>query len=311
MNDKKFKLIIDTDPGVDDTVCLIYALKDQNVKVELLTTVSGNVNIDKATRNLLHLLDLLNVDVPVAKGADKPLFRTSENAEFIHQVSGLGGYTPPETTTRKIIKEDAVTAMYRVIMDGNGDVIPVILGPQTNLALLFKKHPDVMTKIPKIVFMGGSPYGVPGYPDHISFNISFDPEAFKIVLDSKIPLTMLPSNVGRRLAHLDEQYVNGLKEINDVGKLMYLMYSKYWEPNFPDKRVATNDVCALLALIYPDMFTTEKIDVCVNLSDAPGKTTVNFNDCGQVELVSGVDREKFLNHLTKELKKLNDVKFDL
>ncbi len=311
MEEKKLKLIIDTDPGVDDTVCLIYALFDQNVKVELLTTVSGNVNINKATRNLLHLLDLLGVDVPVAKGADKPLIRNSENAEFIHQVSGLGGYTPPEITTSQTIKEDAVSAMYRVIMEGDGDVYPIILGPHTNIALLIKEHPDVVAKIPKIIFMGGSPYGVPGYPDHISFNISFDPEAFQIVLDSKIPLIMLPSNVGRRLAHLDEEYVNGLKEINDLGKLMNLMYSKYWEPNFPDKRVATNDVCALLALVYPDMFTTEKIDVKVDLCDAPGKTTVTFTDCGQVDLVSGVNREKFLNHLTEELKKLNHIKLDV
>ena len=153
MEEKKLKLIIDTDPGVDDTVCLIYALFDQNVKIELLTTVSGNVNIDKATRNLLHLLDLLKMDVPVAKGADKPLVRTSENAEFIHQKSGLGGYTPPESTKSQIIKEDAVSAMYRVIMENDGDVYPIILGPQTNIALLIKRHPEVIAKIPKIVFM--------------------------------------------------------------------------------------------------------------------------------------------------------------
>ncbi|MBO7344610.1 MAG: nucleoside hydrolase, partial [Clostridia bacterium] len=71
--EKKLKLILDTDPGVDDTVCLIYALFDKKAKVELITTVSGNVNIDKATRNILHLIDLLGVDVPVAKGAKKPL----------------------------------------------------------------------------------------------------------------------------------------------------------------------------------------------------------------------------------------------
>lgn len=310
MEDKKIKLIIDTDPGVDDTVCLIYALFSEKVDVKLLTTVTGNVSIDKATRNLLHLLDLLKLDIPVAKGADTAMERVSENAEFIHQESGLGGYSPKEETNHKVINEHAVDAIYRVIMDGDGDIIPLILGPQTNFGLLFKKYPEVINKIPLIAFMGGSPYGVKGYPDHISFNISFDPEAFKIVLDSKIPLLMLPSNVGRRLAHLDEKYVENLKDINDVGKLMHKMYSMYWEPNFPDKRVATNDVCALLALIYPDMFTTEKINVTVDLFDAPGKTLVEFTKDGQVDLITGVDRDKFLKLLNEELSKLNHVKID-
>ncbi len=310
MNDKKIKLIIDTDPGVDDTVCLIYALFNEKVDVKLLTTVTGNVNIDKATRNLLHLLDLLNLDVPIAKGADQAMERISENAEFIHQESGLGGYTPKESS-RALLKENAVDAIYRVIMEGDGDIIPLVLGPQTNFGLLFKKYPEVIKKIPMIAFMGGSPYGVKGYPDHISFNISFDPEAFKIVLDSKIPLLMLPSNVGRRIAHLDEKYVEGLKEINDVGKLMHKMYSMYWEPNFPDKRVATNDVCALLALVYPEIFTTEKINVTVDLKDTPGKTLVEFTENGQVDLVTGVNRERFLSLLNTELSKLGHIKFEL
>ena len=311
MAEKKLKLILDTDPGVDDTVCLIYALFDKKAKVELITTVSGNVNIDKATRNLLHLMDLLGVDVPVAKGADKPLRRKSVNAEFIHQVSGLGGYTPPEVTHAKVLKEDAVSAMYRVIMAGDGDVYPIMLGPQTNIAKLIKKHPDVIAKIPKIVIMGGSPYGTPGYPDHISFNLSHDPEAFQVILDSKIPLMMLPSNVGRRLAHLTEDYVNGLKEINDVGKFMHLMYSKYWEPNFPDKRVTTNDVCTLLALTHPKLFTTQKINVFLDLHEAPGKTIIEFTEKGRIEMINGINRKKFLKYLTDELKKLNHIKINL
>ncbi|MBE7083273.1 MAG: hypothetical protein E7373_01565 [Clostridiales bacterium] len=310
MNEKKLKLIIDTDPGVDDTVCLIYALFSEKVDVKLLSTVAGNVSIEKATRNLLHLLDILDVDVSVAKGSDVPMERISENAEFIHQESGLGGYTPKGQTKHKVVTTHAVDEIYRIISNGDGDIIPLVLGPQTNFGLLIKKYPDVVNKIPLIAFMGGSPYGVKGYPDHISFNISFDPEAFKIVLDSKIPLLMLPSNVGRRIAHLDEKYVDGLKEINDVGKLMNKMYSMYWEPNFPDKRVATNDVCALLALTHPEIFTTEKVNVTVNLTDAPGKTLVEFTKDGQVDLVTGVDREAFLNLLNTELSKLNHIKID-
>ncbi len=308
MKKNKIKVIIDTDPGVDDAACLIYSLFDKKIDIKLLTTVVGNLSIETATRNMLHILDLFDLDIPVAKGAGRAMFRKSPTAEHIHQPEGMGGYQPPKTTKRKVIDEDAVEAMYRVLSEGDGDIVPIVLGPHTNMGLLFTKHPDIIAKIPKIVFMGGSPFGLAGYPDHISFNISSDPESFKIVLDSKIPLVMVPSNIGRRKAHLDEEYVYNLREINEVGKLLFDMYSMYWEPGFPDKRIATNDTCALFALTYPNLFSTRAVDVVVDLDEAPGKTIVSYNDNGNVTLVTDVKRKKFLKLLTKELIKLNDIK---
>jgi len=222
----------------------------------------------------------------------------------------LGGYIPPATAKRTISQTDAVEAMYQTLKEGDGDIIPLVLGPHTNLGVLFTKHPDVIEKIPKIVFMGGSPYGLEGYPDHISFNISCDPEAFQIVLDSGIPLVMLPSDVGRRKAHLDEDYVNHLKEVNDVGKWMYQMYNAYWEPGYPNKRVATNDTCAYFALMRPDLFQTKRCRVHVDTCDAPGKTTVTFCDDGNVTLVTDVDRNRFIRLLDEKLHKLNHIKID-
>lgn len=309
MIEKKIKVVIDTDPGVDDAVCLIYALFDKNIEIKLLSTVVGNVGVNTSTRNLLHLTDLYGVDIPVAKGAEKALCRNSPTAEFIHQKEGLGGYIPPENAHHSVIKDDAVTALYKVLSQGDGDIIPIVLGPHTNIATLLVEHPDIVNKIPRIVFMGGSPYGIEGYPNHISFNISSDPEAFKIVLDSKIPLTMLPSLIGRRHAHLDENYVNKIKNINDTGKLMHKMYSLYWEPGYPDKRVATNDICALFALVYPEIFKTVKCNVTVDLTDTPGKTWVEFTENGNVDLVTDLDRKAFLEILDRDLLNLNHIKF--
>ncbi|MBE5752195.1 MAG: ribonucleoside hydrolase RihC [Clostridiales bacterium] len=308
MEKKKHKIIIDTDPGVDDSVCLIYALTDEHVETLLLTTVVGNISIETATRNALHLLDVLQKDVPVAKGQPTAMFRKSATAEFIHQKEGLGGYIPPATVKRKTLDIDAVEAMYQTLKAGDGDITILALGPQTNLGVLLSKHPDIIPKIPKIVFMGGSPFGMEGYPDHISFNISCDPEAFQIVLDSGIPLVMLPSDVGRRKAHLDEAYVNRLQSVNDLGRLMYTMYGLYWEPGYPDKRVATNDVCALFALVYPNLFTTKKCKVTLDLHETPGKTFVEFCEDGNVELVTQVDRENFIKRLDEDLQKLSGIK---
>lgn len=311
LNDKAYKVIIDTDPGVDDAVCLIYALSDENVDVRLLTTVVGNVDIEKTTRNLLHILDLFNKDIPVAKGLKRALDRISPDASFIHQKEGLGGYVPTFNSNRNVLDCDAVEAMYQVLIAGDGDIYPIILGPHTNIATLLQKHPDVIPKIPKITFMGGSPFGHPDYPDHISFNLSSDPEAFNIVLESKIPLLMLPSIIGRRKAHLSEEYVNGLKSVNDTGKLLYKMYSKYWEPKYSDKCVTTNDICTLFALIYPKLFTMEKVSVTVDTEKDLGKTIVDFNGTGHIDFVTAINREAFIEILNWDLRKFDKVKLPL
>ena len=305
---KKYKVIIDTDPGVDDAACLAYAFFDEHIEIKLLTSVVGNTSLAKTTRNLLHLMDKFGVNVPVAKGANKAMTRESINAEFIHQEEGLGGYIPDSNTFSQLLDIDAIDAMYKVLSEGDGDIIPIVLGPQTNIGHLLQKYPDVIDKIPQIVFMGGSPFGNPNYPDHISFNISSDPEAFDIVLKSKIPLVMVPSDVGRRKAHLSEEFVNSLAKINDAGKLLAQMYSKYWEPNYPDKRVATNDSLALFALVYPKMFKFERVSVTVDLEHAPGKTFVDFDGKGNTLIMVDVDRDAFLDLLVSDLKNIKVVK---
>ncbi|MBQ8443735.1 MAG: nucleoside hydrolase [Clostridia bacterium] len=309
MKYKKTKVIIDTDPGVDDTAGLVFALYDKRLDIQLITTVSGNVKVKTATRNALHLLDKLRIDIPVAEGASKAMARNSKTAEHVHKKEGMGGYIPPKETAHQAIEENAVEAIYRVLSEGNGDIELLVLGPHTNIGNLFTKHPDIISKIPRIVFMGGSPYGIPGFPDHISFNISSDPEAFKIVLDSKIPLVMVPSNIGRRKAHLTEEYVYAMRDQNQVGKFLFDMYSEYWERGFPDKRIATNDTCAYMYVVRPELFKTKQADISVDCDSEPGKTLAHFNKHGQVEVVIDVKRKKFLKITSKLLKELDDVRF--
>lgn len=308
---ERIKVIIDCDPGVDDCACLTYALFDENVDIKLLTTVAGNINIDVATRNLLHLLDIYNKNIPVAKGAFKALKRISPTAEFIHQKEGMGGYIPPKTTNRKVIALDAVEAMYQTIMAGDGDIYMVALGPQTNLAHLLIKHPDVISKIPQITFMGGSPFGNPNYADHVSFNLSSDPDAFKVVLESGIPLVMCPSHMGRIKAHLQEDFVYNLANYGDVGKFLLKMYEKYWEPKYPDKRITTNDTCCLFSLVYPKLFSFKRIDCTVDTQNVLGKTDITFSENGNILFIDDLNKPAFLEFLTSQLEKLKELKLNL
>lgn len=306
---KKYKVIIDTDPGVDDAACLIYALHDKQLDIKLLTTVVGNLPVEKCTRNLLHILDKFGLDYPVAEGASKAMNRVSPTAEHVHGVEGLGGYRVPKTIKHKLLEEDAVSAMYRVLSEGDGDIIPIVLGPHTNMGLLFERHPDIIKKIPKIIFMGGAPYGMKGYPLHISFNISSDPEAFKIVLDSKIPLVMVPSDMGRNKAHLEEEMVYKLRDMNEVGKMMFQMFDKYWEHGYPDKRIATNDTCAYYYLINSKQFKTLRVDLTVDTDKTPGKIIATPNRRGQVLMTTALNRKKFLKWFEKSLHEFDNLSF--
>ena len=308
---KKFKTIIDTDPGVDDSACLTLAFFDEALEIKLLTTISGNVSLEKCTRNLCHLLDKYKIDLPVAMGAEKPLVRNVKTATYIHSENGMGGYIPPKTAKHKPIAENAVDAMYRVLSEGDGDIVPLVLGPHTNIATLITKYPDIVKKIPRIIFMGGSPFDVPGFTNHISFNISSDPEAFDIVLKSGIPLVMIPYDMGRKLSYLPEKFVYKLRDMNEVGGFLYQMYSTYWEPKFDDKRIAMNDSCAYMYLVHQELFSCRRALVTVDTTDTPGKTFVEFNRKGNVWITVGLRRRKFLRIIENKVRALGHIKFDV
>lgn len=114
---KTRRMIIDTDPGIDDAVAIAAALFDERLNIKLFTTVSGNVSVDKVTKNLLKLLAFWNKDVPVAIGSDRPLLREAINASDIHGSTGMDGYDFPEAKYDVLTKNHAVIEMYKVLME--------------------------------------------------------------------------------------------------------------------------------------------------------------------------------------------------
>ena len=312
-NYEKINCIIDTDPGVDDTAAIALSLYDDFMDIKLITTVCGNLDIDTVTRNALHILEKFErTDIPLAKGSPKAMERVSPDAKFIHQNEGMGNYIPPKTTKLKPIKQDAIDAMYETIVEHKGNICLIALGPHTNLGYLIKQHPDVVGMINRIYCEGGSPYGWKSegrWINYVSFNVSSDPEAFEIVMKSGIPITIVPSRMGRELANFNEKEVYGLKEINDVGHFLFDMYSGYWEHNYPDKRIATNDTCAVLAMRFPKLFKTMKVTIDVNTSDMPGKTIITPVKESHIDFVYNVNRRKMHKTFRNAVKHLDAFKF--
>ena len=185
-------VLIDTDPGVDDALALILALRSPELKVEAITTVSGNLDIQTVSRNSLKLLEFLGVDnVPVAMGAAKPLCREPRRASDFHGNAGLGDAILPEPK----LKPDSRTAFeaIREAAECYGEELTIVaLGPLTNIAVNIMENPDVMDNASGLTIMGGAygltPYGIGNVNAVAEYNIWHDPEAAKVVFESGIPI---------------------------------------------------------------------------------------------------------------------------
>ena len=173
------KIIIDTDPGIDDAVAIAVALFADELDVQLITTVAGNVDLEKTTTNVMKLLEFFDKNISVAKGASKPLISETVSCPDIHGDSGMDGFEFKQISM-KPLKEHAVLAMRKTLEDSDEPVTLVPIGPLTNIALLLSMFPEINAKIKRIVLMGGS-IGLGNCSQAAEFNIYADPEAARIV----------------------------------------------------------------------------------------------------------------------------------
>lgn len=306
---KKIKIIIDTDPGVDDSAANIVAMFEDKLDILLFTTVSGNKDIETCTRNMLYLVESFGMDIPVAKGEGSPLYRESKDASFIHQQTGLGNHIPKEPKIRKITQNHAVDEMYLKLKESydKGEKVKLLLlGPQTNAAILLDKYPGCEKMIDEIVFMGGTPWGQKGVTPHVSFNLSSDPEAFRRLLFANVSLVMTPSLL-RRTLHLNEAQVFAMQKYGKAGKMLYEMYSGYWEPGEKQKWCALNDITALFYILHKSLFKTKMADIDVDTNDNPGKTVFTYRKGGRVKVITKVYEKRFIKTLFKHLKKIEKI----
>lgn len=204
--------LIDTDTASDDAVALIMALCAPDVCVAAITTVAGNVDVEQATRNALYTVELCDADVPVYRGAAKPLLRNHQNATWFHGRDGLGdhGYPPPQRTAER---RHAVDAMIEA-MEGNPGLVLVTLGPLTNVALALARKPEIAAKVTRCVVMGGAPCCEGNVTPAAEYNIWVDPEAARIVLGSGLPIELIGWHLCRRDAALSPSDIELVLKLN-------------------------------------------------------------------------------------------------
>ena len=307
---KKYKVIIDTDPGVDDATALIFAMHDPQFDIKLITTNAGNIHMEKATRNACFLLDLFNKDIPVVEGYDERLGTNTEHAYHMHGAEGLGGFWPPYETKHKPIKADCADAMYEVLKKYPHEVTILELGSHTNLAMLLRKYPDSKNLIKNVIMMGGSLSGIRTNPNHHSFNIRTDAPAFKETVNSRIPVVMCPSRIGRDVAYFDEAQVAAISKVNEVGKFLALTFETYWEPDYPEKILSTCDLSAIYYLTHKNLYKTKNAFIDVDIEVNVGRTVGHFDRKGHFKVVQDVKRHKFQKMIFSKLREMDSIKFD-
>jgi purine nucleosidase len=186
------RMIIDTDAGIDDAQAILMALTYPGVTVEAITTVTGNVHVDKVVPNVFTILDIMNRDIPVYRGADQPVLGDTKHAEYVHGGDGLGNLKDRPITRRKVQSEHAALALIRLANEAPGEYTLVALGPLTNIALAVRLDPELPKKLKQFVFMGGTIAGR-GNTEIMTaeFNIYGDPEAAYMTLQSFPESTMV------------------------------------------------------------------------------------------------------------------------
>lgn len=269
-------IIIDTDPGIDDAAALSVALLHPFFDVKMISTVNGNVNIEKTTANALKLKAFFNSDVPVHRGVAKPLINKAIDASQVHGESGMDGYDFPSISNDQLASTNSITAMKEILLHSNTPITLIALGPLTNIALLISTFPEVKNHIREIVLMGGSS-GRGNVTPLAEFNIYSDPEAAHIVFESNLPITMIGLDLARQ-SLLTHDYLASFEHMSRTSSMLYQIFQHYREKDFA-KGLKLYDVFTVLYLLDPESYETILASVRIELHGTltKGATVVDYD----------------------------------
>ncbi len=272
------RVIIDTDPGVDDAMAILLALNSPELKVEALTVVPGNVEAWQGLENALKLVSLANrCDLPVAGGAQHPLNQKLITAQFWHGPNGLAGVELPAPKC-KVDARFGPDLIIELVHKYPHEITLIPVGPLTNIALAASKDPSIVPLVKDIVIMGGSISG--GNVDGAAeANIYGDPEAASIVFNAGWIVTMIGSDVGERTImtrkHLTDLESSHGPENDLVAKMAEFYLTRAEKSGYSG--AAMYDPLAVGTVIDPTLVTLKDMHVDVETKGefTRGETVAN------------------------------------
>ena len=301
-------IIYDTDPGIDDAMALLLALRSPEIAIAGVTTVFGNSNVEATTRNALNLLHLAGrPDIPVAKGAAQPMvLPLGQTGEFVHGDDAMGniGWTHLLDPRLRPLDQPAAQFIVETVMANPGQITLVAVGPLTNLALALQLEPRIAQAVRNVVIMGGSVLAPGNVSPTAEANIHNDPHAAALVFGTGWDLTMVGLDVTTAV-HMDEAFFDELRRSGHpfgrfIGQIIPCYQQFHRERyGYENGAVDTHDPSAIAYLIDPTLFEGQDWSVVVPV-DGPAKGTTiadrrgHFLTTPKVRCLMKVDEARFL-----------------
>ena len=307
------RIIIDTDPGVDDALAVLLALASPEIQLEALTTTQGNVSVEKATRNALSVLELAHAShIPVAQGSMFPLVQPLRASDSVHGASGIGNSKLPEPRSKPVPQPAADYLIERVLAEPNQITIFPI-GPLTNIAMAIRKAPGFAKAVKEFVIMGGAIHEGGNATPLAEFNIFVDPHAAHIVFHSGIPITLIPLDAAHKCL-LEQEHVDRLLKIKSpvsqfISEAVEVYLKSSLERGYAGS--ALHDPLTLATIIAPELLSLKEyyLDVDISGGVSMGKTFADFYHMTQkpanMKVALDVRAEDFIELFLQRMERLS------
>ncbi|GHO89745.1 nucleoside hydrolase [Dictyobacter formicarum] len=276
-----YRIILDTDPGIDDALALFLALSSPEIQLEAITTVTGNVDVEHTTYNALALLTLTGrTDIPVARGSREPLVGNRLHASHVHGEHGVGQALLPQPNIQPV-EQHAVELIIEKIMGNPGEITLVEIGPLTNLALALHREPRIAQAVREVVIMGGALLTPGNVTPSAEFNIYADPHAAHVVLKAGWPIRMVTLDTTNRTPLTQAQameFAQGESAIKTCIRQMFAHYFDIYAPLYGQPDFHMHDPLCLASVFQPDLITWKPAYVEVELQGTltAGETVAYF-----------------------------------
>lgn len=309
------RILLDTDPGIDDAMALFLALSSPEIEVIGLTTVFGNTGVEATTRNALNLLNFVGrPDIPVAKGADRPMVAPrGKTGEFVHGDDGMGnlGWATVHNSDQRPLDIPAAQFIAETIMANPGEITLVAIGPMTNVGLALQLEPRIAQNVRRVVIMGGSVMTPGNVSPTAEANIHNDPHASALLFSAGWDVTMAGLDVTTAV-RMDQRFFDALRTsgsrfgrfIADVIPFYQAFHRERY--GYGNGGVDTHDPSAIAYLIDPTLFAAQRWSIVVPTDGPAAGTTIadrrgHFWTAPKANCLMGVDAERFLTIFKERL----------
>lgn len=275
------RILLDTDPGIDDALAILLAAASTEISLEGVSVVHGNCSVEQGLLNALSILELCQMkNIPVARGCELPLIQPSLLAPETHGNTGLG-YAHLDASATLPVNLHAVDFLIEKILSAPGEYTILAIGPLTNLAMAMRKEPKIIPAIKEIVSMGAAIRHQGNTTPLAEFNVYVDPHAAHVVYHSGVPLTLVPLDVTYQCILTPEDVARLLsiqspitRFVADATRFYMEFHDEYQQIN----GCVINDPLALALLFAPELCDYEEhyVDVDIQGGVSMGKTFADF-----------------------------------